>query len=467
MKDFENIPTNPKPSSPMSGLPGTLGAAVPPPSIPFHFFIACGIGLVAFGVALAISAEPVLLNPTGTQVIAVVHLGLLAFLSTLVLGALHQFGPVLGSRPLRSIKLAKVSFWLFVIGAWGLPLGFSTGIALLVSIAGAVATTGVGIIVWNLSGPLSSKGKGVPAAGVRWSLTFLVITVCFGMLYALDRENKWFLLLPHIVLAHAQLGLIGWIGLTYIAVSEKLLPMFLLAHRPTAGLGAWAIRLIPFGLLVLTPGLVLGISWIIAIGALILISGLVAHVGSLMDYMHRRHRRKFDFYQGFLLISASFLILAILLAVTGALAHVPTSFRTHLIEAEIVSITGWLSIASIGQLHKVVPFISWGLLRSKGLATKSNGKQLLFADLFEPKIAWFTLIGLSTSFSLLDISIVTVFPQGITTAGVILSIVSLITMWNLGLGPKRALQNNDKGSSPSKGDLSTMRTIHNQSFSPK
>lgn len=454
-----------RPNSPISGLPGALGSAVPPPMIPFRFFIACGFGLTAFGIALALSAKPVLINPTGSQVIAVVHLALLAFLSTLVLGALHQFGPVLGSRPLRSIKWAKISFWLFVVGSWGLPLGFATRVALLVSVAGAIAVFGIGIIIWNLSGALSFKDKSVPATGLKWSLTFLVITVCFGMLYALDRENKWFILVPHLVLAHAHLGLIGWIGLTYVAVSEKLLPMFLLAHRPTPGPGAWAVKLIPLGLLILAPGLVLGISWIVAIGAVILIGGLISHISSLFDYIHKRRRRKIDFYQGFLIASVFLLVLAIVFGLGAALAHVPTSLRTHLVEAEIISITGWLSIASIGHLHKVIPFISWGLLRSKGVATKLDGRQLLFSDLFEQKIAWFSLIGLVVSFILLDISILMAFAQGITIAGVFLVVISLVTMWNLGLGPKRALKDETKGSILAEKDLLKMRHIHNPNFS--
>ncbi len=453
-----------RPNSPISGLPGALGSAVPPPIVPFRFFIACGLGLIGFGIALAFNAGPVINNPTGHQVLAVVHLALLAFLSTLVIGALHQFGPVLGSKPLRSIKWATLSFWLFVIGSWGLPLGFATGVSVLVSISGAIVVCGVAIIIWNLSAPLSSKDKSVSATGLRWSLTFLVITVFFGMLYALDRENNWFLLVPHIVLAHAHLGLIGWIGLSYVAVSEKLLPMFLLAHRPTPGPGAWAVRLIPLGLFILAPGLVLGISWIVAVGAIVLIGGLTAHLGSLFDYIYKRRRRKFDFYQGFLLASASFLVLAIIFGLIAALAHASTSLRTHLVEDEIISLTAWLSIASVGHLHKVIPFINWGLLRSKGLATRQGGKQLLFADLFESKIAWISLVGLVLSFVLLDASVVTTISQGIVISGVFLSLVSLITMWNLGLGPKRALRDENKGSVLSEKDLSMMRNIHNKQF---
>ncbi|MEI2700350.1 MAG: hypothetical protein V9E94_19215, partial [Microthrixaceae bacterium] len=61
------------------------------------------------------------------------------------------------------------------------------------------------------------------------AVIYLVATAAFGVTYAFDRSNFWFELLSHRVLAHAHLGLIGWLGLAYVSVAEKLWPMFLLA----------------------------------------------------------------------------------------------------------------------------------------------------------------------------------------------------------------------------------------------
>ena len=79
---------------------------------------------------------------------------------------------------------------------------------------------------------------GVPLVGLRLSVSYLVVTVGFGVTYAFDRTEGWFGLLPHRVLSHAHLGLLGWLGLTYVSVAERLWPMFLLAHRPSQRSGA-------------------------------------------------------------------------------------------------------------------------------------------------------------------------------------------------------------------------------------
>ena len=104
---------------------------------------------------------------------------------------------------------------------------------------GGLAT--VLLAAWNLSGPLAGHDGGLPLTGLRLSVGFLVVTVVFGVVYAFDRQTGWFPLLPNRVLAHAHLGLLGWLGLTYVSVAEKLWPMFLLAHRPRARAGAWGL----------------------------------------------------------------------------------------------------------------------------------------------------------------------------------------------------------------------------------
>ena len=68
----------------------------------------------------------------------------------------------------------------------------------------------------------ATRGKGTPVLGLRLALGFLVLTAAFGVTYAFDRQAFWFGLLPRRVLAHAHLGLLGWLGLAYVAVAEKL-----------------------------------------------------------------------------------------------------------------------------------------------------------------------------------------------------------------------------------------------------
>src|SRR3546814_12225553 len=102
------------PRRPLSELAGPA-CATPPASIPLSFLAASGVGLVLFGVAAALSAEHIA-SPTHPGMVAAVHSAMLGFLSTGVLGPLHQFAPVVGNRPLRSTRAAAVTMALFLPG---------------------------------------------------------------------------------------------------------------------------------------------------------------------------------------------------------------------------------------------------------------------------------------------------------------------------------------------------------------
>src|SRR5690606_1855047 len=117
-------------------VPGGSGT-VPPASVPLGFLAAAGIGLCAFGSAVWFAADRLVESPTHPGAVSAVHVGMLAFLTTAVLGAIHQFAPVVGRRPLRSIPAARMTLVGMVATAWLLPSGFAHGPEALVA-AGAV-----------------------------------------------------------------------------------------------------------------------------------------------------------------------------------------------------------------------------------------------------------------------------------------------------------------------------------------
>ncbi|MBP8846369.1 MAG: hypothetical protein KBI26_11150, partial [Thermoanaerobaculia bacterium] len=94
-----------------------MTASAPPLRLPVEHFIAgfiClalgGAGLVWIAPALAAGAF------VSTRVVAVVHLFTLGFISMSILGALYQFLPVAVNTPIRSQRLAHLTFALFLLG---------------------------------------------------------------------------------------------------------------------------------------------------------------------------------------------------------------------------------------------------------------------------------------------------------------------------------------------------------------
>lgn len=428
-----SVPSRPAPGA---GLPAT--AAAPPPSVPLTFLAAAGVGLCAFGVAAAVVAGRAAVSPTAAPVVAAVHVGMLGFLATAVLGALHQFCPVVGGRPLRSVALARITAALWIPAVTALPIGFATGRSGLVSGAGVTAFTALVLAAANLSGPLATRGRGAPLVGLRLAVGLLVATAAFGVVYAFDRQSGWFPLMSHRVLAHAHLGLVGALGLTYVAVAEKLWPMFLLAHPPGRSPGDLAVRFVPAGVVVLVIGLLIPVPLLATAGGLLAAGGLAAHLASLRAFLVHR-RRRLELLHGFVLAGAATLVVAVALGAVAGLAPVSPAWRSRLAAAEVVALAAWLGLAVVGHAHKIIPFIAYTALRARGVSRHSGGP-LMFTHLYNGRAARAALAGTALGFGGLLTGALSGTPALIASGGITLAATGLLTTANLALGPLRVLR---------------------------
>ena len=418
-----------------AAMPATT--PTPPPSVPMTFLAAAGIGLTAFGGAVVAVAGRAAVSPTAPTVVAAVHLCMLGFLGTSILGALHQFCPVVGGRPLRSVPVARVTAGLWIPGVAALPIGFASGHPVLVSGAGAAVLGALALSAWNLSAPLSTRGRGAPVTGLRWAVGFFVATAVFGVVYAVDRHAGWFPLMPYRVLAHAHLGLLGALGLTYVAVAEKLWPMFLLAHPPGRSPGTHAVRLIPAGVVVLVPGLLFAVRPLALAGGGLVAAGLAAHLASLAAFVRHR-RRRLELLHAFVLAGAAMAVIAALLGGLAGLAPVSTVWRIRLTAGEVVALAGWLGLAVVGHAHKIVPFVGYTALRARGIAHHpGSGGPLLFGHLFYQWAARAALAGTGGGFAALLAGVLTASPSLLRLGGVLLAATGAAVTANLGAGPVR------------------------------
>lgn len=413
------------------------GATTPPPSVPLGFLAAAGVALVAFGLAAWFAADRIVDMPTHSGAVSAVHVGVLAFLTTAVLGAVHQFAPVVARRPLRSVLAARITLAGMVAPAWLLPSGFAHGPEWLVATSGVVGSATVLLAAWNLSGPLTARDGGVPVAGLRLAVAFLVVTVAFGVVYAFDRQTGWFPLLPHRVLAHAHLGLLGWLGLTYVSVAEKLWPMFLLAHRPRARAGAWAVGLVAGGIPVLATGLLFAVPSVAWPGGVAVGAGLVCHLVSLAGAVKHR-RRPLELLHGFLFTSAVFLVTAMVLGAAAPVVDVTAADRSRLVAAEVAALIAWLALAVIGHAHKIVPFIAYTVLRGRGSRTGADGRPLLFGDLYDHGVADATLLTGTAGFLAAVGGILLGWAPMVAIGGGLVAATGVLATANLAIGPWRA-----------------------------
>ena len=418
------------------GLPG----AVPPPSVPLAFLAAASAGLIACGVAWIWARSLAASDPTTDPVVTAVHFGVLATLAMGVIGAMHQFTPVITGRPLRSIRLARATFVTWLAASWLLPIGIATEQIGITAASGALAGVGIILLVVNLTQPLSVKGKGVVVTALRFSLVGALLTTFLGIAFVGDRQGHWFHLAGHVEIAMAVIGLFGWLGIAYVGIAEKLWSMFMLAHIPgvhRAGLIAvWAI---PPGAALLAAGLAWNILDLALPGALILAVGLGAHLLSL--YIHIRHRRrKADLHLVFVMTSALWLLVGVGLTI-GSVFTLGHHFHlgVALAAAAMAAFGGWLLEALVGHVHKVVPFILWSALRARGVAVGPSGKQLMFADLYSQQLATVTYVTVSVGIVALCLGLGASLSAATALAGLLFILTGFAVAVNLSWLPIRML----------------------------
>lgn len=413
---------------------------MPPPSLPLRFLAASSLGLVACGAAFVWASNAGAADPTADPVVAAAHLGMLATLSMGVIGAMHQFTPVVTQRPLRSLFLARATFISWLAAAWLLPTGIATKHEAVVEAGGALAALAVALLVVNLSAPLSARGKGAPVTGLRLALGGFVVTACFGVLYVMDRRGNWFDLSGHVVLAHAIVGLFAWLGLTYVSVAEKLWPMFFLAHVPGRRRAGWvAVWLIPSGVALLSSGLLIPLPPLAWAGASILALGLGAHLTSLLAHVRHR-RRKADLHLAFVLSAALWLLAGAGLALAAVLV---LPHRHHagvaLTAGAVACFGGWVLEALVGHAHKVVPFIEWSALRSRQVAKNLDGRPLMFSNLYDHTWAAVTYGLVTTGICALCIGLAASLAAAIAVGGSLLVLTGIVLAANFSITATRLL----------------------------
>ena len=423
-----------------AGRPPGVPGAVPPPSVPLSFLAAASAGLVACGVVWVWVRAAAAANPNSDPAIAAVHFGVLAALTMGVLGATHQFTPVITGRPLRSVRLARATFVVWLATSWMLPLGVGFEQTAVTVASGGLAVVGLVLLAWNLAGPLSVRGKGTPVAALRLAVIGAAATTLLGATFVGDRQGHWFVLSAHVDLAMGVLGLFAWLGVTYIGVAQKLWPMFMLAHVPgrrrSGTLAVWATWL---GAAVLAGGLAHGASVADWAGGAVLGAGLGAHLVSLWGHLRHR-RRKTDLHVAFVVTASGWLVAAAGLALAGTLT-LPHHHHegVALVAAAMVASGGWLLEALVGHAHKVVPFVVWSLLRSHGTPSGPSGKPLMFADLYHHGWAAATYGAVTAGIGALCAGIATSSAPVIAAGGVLLALAGVVVAANLSVRPLRQL----------------------------
>ena len=303
--------------------------------------------------------------------LVLVHAVCIGWLSLAMCGALFQFVPVLVAEPLFSENWALPALVLLTAGLVSLLAGFlSLGgrlpPALWLLPGGTILlVAGFGLVVVDLGLTAWLRPTG-PARFVLTGLASLCATVAFGAVFAFALAG-WAGSAGNALLAagiplHAIAGVGGWLTLTAMGVSYRLLSMFMLSadvddrqSRMTLGAGALAIGIAVAGG-ILAIGLASGLSAVLSIAAAFGLACAALYGRDIAGIFRTRKRRQLEL--NIRMAALSFASLAAT-ALLGIAFIVTDAFAAQVGAFAFLAIFGWLSGLVLTKLYKIVAFLTW------------------------------------------------------------------------------------------------------------
>ncbi|MCW3473191.1 hypothetical protein OL599_01240 [Rhodovastum sp. RN2-1] len=308
------------------------------------------------------------------ETLALVHLIALGWLSLLLCGALFQFVPVLVAKPLHDNAMPLPTLVCLLIGLLALLLGFlQLGGQISLSlpffpVAATLLVLGFTLVLWNLGRTLwAARPLPLPARFVVTGLFGIAGTVFLGAIFALVLGGATSH--PHLieltargVPIHAIAGLGGWLTLTAMGVSYRLLAMFMLAPELDRLSSRLAFHLGSGALAVAFVGGVVAIcfEWRLdfpLLTAALLGLGALALYGKDMLFLYRaRKRRTLELNSRM----AAFALLSLVLAAALVVVTIARGdLSTHAPAIVYLVAFGWLSGLGLAKLYKIVAFLTW------------------------------------------------------------------------------------------------------------
>ena len=162
-------------------------------------------------------------------ILALTHLAALGWLTTGLMGIMYATLPAtLGVRP-NSLRMAEVQYWLQVVGIAGLALTMSIVPQARGRVVFGLMTLGALVIFVHNIAATVGRGKtwGLPEAHFIMGVFYLAITGLIGMSYVFYLNSGY---VPQTMVSlkvHAHFAGLGWLALTLMGLTYKLLPLAL------------------------------------------------------------------------------------------------------------------------------------------------------------------------------------------------------------------------------------------------
>lgn len=327
------------------------------------FFVYGFLSLLTGLTLLLLDPEIVLGDPYRAEVLALAHLLVLGWVSSVIFGAAYMILPVMAATPLWSRKLAWGHWLLHAIGLPWMVISFWVWDFAEVGHGGSVVFIGIVFFAINLISTSSRFNRWEPAHATLLSALFwLLVTAGIGLFMLANKYIPMTTLDPQwLVGVHAHMGLLGFFWLILLGAGLKLVPMFMVSSR-TPGWASWAgWVMINTALLLMLPMDLAGRSagfqwlvWMMAVGSLLYAWDLARMIFA--------SRRKFDWglaTAGCGLLTAGLIFIWLLAGSPGWQGEEGNIVREQARTYFVLSILGVFTLGIFGMAGRIIPFLVW------------------------------------------------------------------------------------------------------------
>ncbi|AGA32932.1 hypothetical protein TVNIR_1259 [Thioalkalivibrio nitratireducens DSM 14787] len=350
--------------------------------MPVQFLVTAPLFGVAFAVTLAWLGPENLQSRWMPGLLGPVHLLVIGYVATAMLGALQQLLPVLlGTPPAQTRTGGLLILALLAAGTAALAAGLAGTEPLLVRSGSALLPAAViGFMAMTLPGLVRSGVRDAAALTVTLALLALGIATLLGLWIAAGHMGFGLGLPRHLTDVHLAWGLFGWIALLVAAVAVHVVPMFQITPPyPRAFVHVQA----PALFMLLASYTILRIASAGAPPALperMLEAGIAAWTAAFalltLRVLAQRRRRLPDVTLDFWRLAMGALLGATVL--WGTAQAVPGLVSQPALGLAL----GWLFLSGFavsvvnGMLYKIVPFLVWLHLNRVQVRTGMRGVRI-------------------------------------------------------------------------------------------
>jgi len=337
---------------------GAARSRLLPPSVPFRYFGAAVLfHIVAWAALVAGAAELTRFAGGLGPVFAALHLTTLGVLAMTAIGATLQLLPVATRQPVRSVRAAKLIWWLL-----------TPGVALFATAAGLVRPHWMGpgamlivaalaLYAWLLAENLrQARGMRVVVLHGWAALGALALLVVSGLALVAYYEHGLALDWRAFASLHLVAATYGFMGLLAMGLSQFLLPMFALSPAPAPRVAKRTLIAAAAAIgIALIDRLLVGEPVLFAAAAVLGLGAGIAHVVSMERALAKRLRPPLG--PAFVLIRVGWACLLASLALALPLA---LGWRADgaLAGFGVLLVAGWLLSFLLAVLQRIVPFLA-------------------------------------------------------------------------------------------------------------